>query len=44
MKKLDHETGKTFECARYSNSRADFDENSSGGVDVYLQFAGFVDR
>jgi hypothetical protein len=44
MKELDHETSKSFEGTRNSDSWADFDEDSFGGVDVDLKFSGFVDR
>jgi len=43
MKELDHETSKSFESTRNSNSWADFDEDSFGGVDVDLKFACLVD-
>ncbi len=43
MEKLNHEPGKTFESARYTDSRADFNEDSTSGMNVYLQLSGFVD-
>ena len=44
VQKLNHEPSKTFEGARYANSRADFDEDSASGMDVYLQLPSLVDR
>lgn len=43
VKKLYHQTSESLECSRYTNSRAYFDENTFGGVDVNLKPAGFVD-
>jgi hypothetical protein len=43
VKKLNHEASETLEGSRYTDSRADFDENAFGGVNVDLEFAGFVD-
>lgn len=44
MKKLDHKTSESLERARNADCRVDFDENSSGGVNVNLKFASLVDR
>jgi len=44
VKKLDHETSEAFEGTWNSDSRANFDEDAFGGVDVDLQLAGLVDR
>jgi hypothetical protein len=44
MKELNHETSESFEGTWDANSRTDFDKDSFGGVDVDLQFAGFIDR
>lgn len=43
MKKLDHKTGESLECTGDADRWVDLDENSSGGVDVNLKFAGLVD-
>lgn len=44
MEELDHETCESLECTRNSDSGADFNEDSLGGVDVDLKFSGLVDR
>lgn len=44
MQELDHEPSKALECARYPDCRADFDEDSSCGMDIDLQLPGFVHR
>lgn len=36
MQELDHETCETLESPWYPDSRADLDECSSRGMDVYL--------
>ena len=41
---MDHETCESLECTRNSDSGADFNEDSLGGVDVDLKFSGLVDR
>lgn len=41
---MDHETSESFERTGNSDTRADFNEDSFGGVDVNLQLSGFVDR
>ena len=41
---MDHKTGETLEGTRNSDSRADFDEDSFGSMDVNLEFSGFVNR
>ena len=43
MEQLNHKTGETLECSRYADRRADFNENTLGCMDVYLQLAGLVD-
>lgn len=43
MEQLDHQAGKAFEGAGDADGGGDFDEDAFGGVDVDLQFAGFVD-
>lgn len=43
VKKLNHEASETFEGSRYTDSRTDFNKNAFGGVNVDLEFAGFVD-
>lgn len=43
MKKLNHKPSEALESSRYSNGRADFDENPFGGVYVNLKFSGLVD-
>lgn len=43
MKELNHQTGETLEGTRDTNGRVDFDEDALGGLDVYLEVAGFVD-
>jgi len=40
---LHHEAGEAFECAGEPDGGVDFDEDALGRVDVYLEFAGFVD-
>lgn len=42
MKKLYHQPGEAFECARDTNGGRDFDEDAFGGGDVDLEEAGFV--
>lgn len=42
MQELNHETGKALECARYPDSRAHFNENSSRGVNVDLELPCFI--
>ena len=44
MEELNHETSEPFEGTRNSNSRADFNEDSFGCVDVNLKLSCFVDR
>lgn len=44
VQKLDHESGETFEGSRNAHVRVDFDENTTGGVDVDLEETGFVER
>ena len=43
MEELNHEAGEALEGARDADGGGDFDENAFGGVDVDLEFAGFVD-
>lgn len=43
MEQLHHETCKAFEGSRDADGRIHFDKDSFGGMDVYLEFAGFVD-
>jgi hypothetical protein len=40
---LDHQSGEALEGSWDAHGRADFDEDAFGGVDVDLEFAGFVD-
>jgi hypothetical protein len=42
VKQLDHETGEAFEGSRDADGGGDFYEDAFGGVDVDLEFAGFV--
>jgi hypothetical protein len=44
MKELNHETGESLEGTRNADSRVYLDENAFSGVNIYLEFAGFVDR
>lgn len=44
MQKLNHETGKALECARYPDSRAHFNENSFRSVNVDLELSCLVHR
>ena len=43
VEELDHEAGEAFEGSGDTDGRGDFDEDTFGGVDVDLEFAGFVD-
>lgn len=43
MEQLDHEPCETLEGTWNADSRADFDQNTLGGVNVDLQLACFVD-
>lgn len=43
MQQLNHQACKPLEGSRNANTRADFDQNALGGVDVNLEFAGLVD-
>jgi hypothetical protein len=43
VEKLDHEACESLKGTRNSNSRADFNEDSFGGVDVDLEFPGLID-
>lgn len=43
VQELDHEAGEALEGARDADRGRDFDEDALGGVDVDLEFAGFVD-
>ena len=43
MEELNHETSKALERSGYADGRADFDENSFGGVYIDLKLASFVD-
>ena len=43
VQKLYHQAGETLEGSRDADAGADFDEDAFGGVDVDLEFAGFVD-
>lgn len=44
MKQLHHQTSETFEGAGNANGWTDLDQDTFGGVYVYLQLSGFVDR
>lgn len=44
VEELDHETCEALECTWNTNGRADFDQDTFGGVNVDLQLASFVDR
>lgn len=44
MKKLNHQARETLEGSRYTDGRADFDENAFGSMYVDLEFPGFIDR
>jgi len=44
VEKLDHETSKALECSWNTNSRVYLDEDTLGGVNIYLEFASLVDR
>lgn len=43
MEELHHQAGEALEGSRYPNSRADFNEDALGGVDINLQLPSFVD-
>lgn len=43
MEELDHETSKSLECTWDSDTRAYFDQDTFGSVDVDLQLSGLVD-
>ena len=43
MEELDHQTSESLERTRYADRRADFDQNTLGSVNVYLQLSGLVD-
>ncbi len=43
MEELNHKTGESFESSWYSDSGADFNEDSSSGVDVDLKFPRLID-
>lgn len=43
MEQLNHQTGEPLEGTRNANGRADLNEDTFGGVNVYLQLAGLVD-
>lgn len=44
MKELNHEASEALEGTWYADCRADFDEDSFGGVNVNLKLSGFVYR
>jgi hypothetical protein len=44
MEQLDHKASKALEGARDANCRADFDEDSFGGVNIDLELSSFVYR
>ena len=43
MEELDHETSESLERPRYPDGGIDFNENTLGCVNVYLQPSSFVD-
>jgi hypothetical protein len=43
VKELNHEASEALERTWYADRRADFDEDSFGGVNVNLKLSGFVD-
>jgi hypothetical protein len=43
MKELDHQAGESLKCPGNADCRADFDEDTLGSVDVYLEFPSLVD-
>lgn len=43
MEQLNHQTGKALEGTRNANGRADLNEDTFGGVYVYLKLASLVD-
>ena len=43
MKQLDHQACETFERSGDTDCRVDFYEDTLGGLDVDLEFSGFVD-
>lgn len=43
MQELHHQTRKPLEGAWNAHGGVDFDEDAFGGMDVDLQFSGFVD-
>ena len=42
MEELDHKAGEALEGSGDADSRADFDEDSFGGVNVDLELSSFV--
>jgi hypothetical protein len=44
LEELNHQTSETLECTGKADGGVDFNENILGCMDVYLQFASFVDR
>lgn len=43
MQELDHQPCESLERTRDTDGRADLDEDALGGMDVDLEFSGFVD-
>lgn len=43
VEELDHQTCEALEGTGNADGRRDFDEDTFGGVDVYLELASFVD-
>lgn len=43
MQQLHHQSSKSLKGTGYSHSWADLDEDSLGGVNVYLEFSSLVD-
>lgn len=43
MQQLHHQSSKSLKGTGYPHNWADLNENSLGGVDVYLEFPRFVD-
>lgn len=44
VQQLHHQSRKSFKGTGYSHNWADLDEDSLGGVNVYLEFSRFVER
>jgi hypothetical protein len=43
VKELNHEASEAFEGTWYADGRADFNEDSFGGMNINLKLPGFVD-